>query len=176
MRRLSNLVVLCEDEAQLNFALGLCDAFGYPTGRVRTISLPPGDAKQRVREILAEQIRLVRSARSESLLIVGVDCDELAPRERLRFTFGRQLERNAQSDRVVVFTPEREIEHWIAHLIGNTAPPNLSQGPKAKLTSRAFLAGRSLGQRCRGHEGIDLPGLEAGGRDCKRLIEGLRRR
>lgn len=122
--RRARIVLLCEDKQQEVFVRRfLKPRTNHP---IRVVSAPPGEGsgEQFVREQYPRELRALRAATVNAVLVVMIDGDAtgLTGRKRqLREScaqFGIPPRRDG--DRVVVLIPQRSIETWLAYLDGTT--------------------------------------------------------
>ena len=122
--RRAQIVLLCEDKQQEVFVRRfLKPRTNHP---IRAVSAPRGEGsgEQFVREQYPTELRALRAATVNAVLVVMIDGDAagLAGRTgQLREScvqFGIPPQRDG--DRVVVLIPQRNIETWLAYLDGTT--------------------------------------------------------
>lgn len=121
----AQFIVLCEDKQQRVFVRRfLKPRTNHP---IRIVSAPPaeGAAEQFVREQYPKELRALRAATVNAVLIVMIDGDPAAgPTERSRQldTSCRQFDipPRRSGEPVAVLVPKRNIETWLAYLDGTT--------------------------------------------------------
>jgi hypothetical protein len=125
--RVSQVIVLVEDERQQRFVRSYLRQLNYTTHDIRVDPLPSGrgsgEAWVRTRYPQAVRAYRARAARARTALVVAIDADSAHISHR-----SRQLEeslateglshRNA-GERVVHLIPKRNIETWILNLNGH---------------------------------------------------------
>ena len=154
----AQVIVLCEDKQQQVFVRRFMKSkTNHP---IRVISPPPGggSGEQFIREQYPRQLRALRAATVNAVLIVMIDGDADGMAGRLRrLDESCRLSRitpRTDADRVVLLIPERNIETWLAYLNGNvvdaaTNYPKLEKPGDCKEHVRALAdmcAGRQLRQ------------------------------
>jgi hypothetical protein len=127
-RRRVQVVILAEDKQQRTFVERLLQGLSYKN-KLRPLALPAGhgSGEQYVREHYAEQVQEVRrrSGQLRLALVVALDADsgEVAERQRrlAQQLQSANLDPRATDERVVHLIPRRNIETWIAYLLGQEA-------------------------------------------------------
>ncbi len=131
-RRITRLVLICEDTQHEVFARRFLKKHDWRTRSLHVVVAPPGhgSGEQFVREAFASELRTYRSRRNlvGQALIVIVDGDLCGGEDRLR-----QLDRacreagiptRGDDERVAVFVPTRSIETWLTYLDGHDVDEN----------------------------------------------------
>jgi hypothetical protein len=126
--RVSQVIVLAEDERQQRFVRYYLRKLSYTTHDIRLEPLPAGrgsgEASVRTRYSPAVKAYRARSARAQTSLVVAIDADtgDIAHRagqleERL-VSEGQSL--RTGEERIIHLIPRRNIETWILNLNGNS--------------------------------------------------------
>jgi hypothetical protein len=125
--RVSQVIVLVEDERQQRFVRSYLRQLSYSAHDIRLEPLPSGrgsgEAWVRARYSQAVKAYRARSARARTSLVVAIDADTGETTHR-----ARQLEESLASEgqsprtggeRIIHLIPRRNIETWILNLNGN---------------------------------------------------------
>ena len=115
----AQVIVLCEDKQEVFVRRFMKPRTNHP---IRIVSAPVGEGagEQFVREQYPRQLRALRAATVNVVLVVMIDGDTAGSVERMR-----QLDESCRlsgitprtdADRVIVLVPERNIETWLAYL------------------------------------------------------------
>ena len=120
----AQVILLCEDKQQQVFVRRFMKPrTNHP---IRVVSAPVGEGagEQFVREQYPQQLRALRAATVNVVLVVMIDGDVAGSTERMR-----QLDESCRlsgieprtaDDRVIVLVPQRNTETWLAYLGGAT--------------------------------------------------------
>ena len=151
----AQVIVLCEDKQQRVFVRRFMKPkTNHP---IRVMSTPPGggSGEQFVREQYPQQLRALRAASVNAVLIVMIDGDAtgLAGRigqldESCRLS---HIAPRTDADRVVLLVPERNIETWLAYLNGTTVD-EATNYPKLEKPSHCKEHVRALADMCDGRQ------------------------
>ena len=151
----AQVIVLCEDKQQQVFVRRFMKSkTNHP---IRMISPPQGrgSGEQFVREQYPRQLRALRAATVNAVLIVMIDGDAAGLVGRIR-----QLDESCRlsritprtdADRVVLLVPERNIETWLAYLDGTTVD-DATNYPKLGKQSHCKEHVRALAAMCDGRQ------------------------
>ena len=120
----AQVIALCEDKQHQVFVRRFMKPrTNHP---IRFVSAPVGEGagEQFVRDQYPRQLRALRAAAVNAVLVVMIDGDTAGLAERIRqLDEACRLSRIAartDADRVVLLVPERNIETWLAYLNGAT--------------------------------------------------------
>jgi hypothetical protein len=119
-------MILMEDKQQRAFVARLLQQLGYERHKLRLLPLPAGEGsgEQYVREHYVEQLQEIRrrSGHLQLALVVVLDADSEDVAERQRQLAHQvqtaNLEQRTADERIVHLIPRRNIETWIAYLLG----------------------------------------------------------
>jgi hypothetical protein len=119
-------VILVEDKQQLVFVTRLLQKLGYEKHKLRLLPLPAGQgsAEQYVREHYAQEVQELRRRAGQLQLafVVVLDADTGSVEEHQRQLAvqlqAAGLQPRAADERIVHLIPRRNIETWIAYLLG----------------------------------------------------------
>lgn len=120
----AQVIVLCEDKQHSVFAYRFLKR--RTNHRIRVIAAPPGEGsgEQFVREQYPHQLRALRAAHVNAVLVVMIDGDTAGAEER-----ATQLQESCRQlgvpprtpqDRVALAAPTYSIETWLRYLDGHT--------------------------------------------------------
>ena len=147
----AQVIVLCKDKQQQVFVRRFMKSkTNHP---IRVISPPPGggSGEQFVREQYPRQLRALRAATVNAVMIVMIDGDAAGMAGRLRqLDESCRLSRitpRTEADRVVLLVPERNIETWLAYLSGTTVEEETNY-PKLAKPSHCKEHIRALADMC----------------------------
>ena len=148
----AQVIVLCEDKQQQAFVRRFMKPrTNHP---IRVVSAPPGkgSGEQFVREQYPKQLRALRAAAVNAVLIVMIDGDPAAgPTER-----SEQLDASCRQfdippqrpgEPVALLVPKRNIETWLAYLAGTTVNET-DDYPKLDRPSDCKTHVRTLSDMC----------------------------
>ena len=119
-------IVLCEDQQQQTFIYRFLKRREWKPSDFRLIPLPEGqgDGKQYVREKYPSELRALRTAKTNTALVVMTDGDGDGIQKRMNqldeACDKENIERRKPADKAAVFIPTRSIETWLAYLDGET--------------------------------------------------------
>ena len=127
MARISQVVVLVEDERHQRLIYRYLQRLNYSSRDIRFEPLPSGRGcgEQWVRERYANAVRAyrARSAQANTALIVAIDADTGDTNRRVRQLVsalsGLALMPRTAEEKIVHLIPKRNIETWILNLNGN---------------------------------------------------------
>jgi hypothetical protein len=146
------VTVLAEDKCQQNFAYHYLTRLGVEGRRIRRTPLPlAGSAEQYVRQTYPTEVGEYRQ-RDHRNLIVLIDADLESVDKRQR-QLDDELQRSGRDrrtddDRIAILVPRRNIETWIAALLG--VPVDEEQDYKLQVgCDRVRDAARALFDRTR---------------------------
>jgi len=125
-KRIAEIVILCEDLSQGNFAaFYLKRRRGYRKMRIQNSPSSGGSGEQYVREHYPDEVKSYRnsSTRRTAALVVAVDADTKAIAYREK-QLEKELQRVGQtkrkkSEKIAHLIPKRNIETWILCLNGD---------------------------------------------------------
>lgn len=159
-RKAVRLVLLCEDDGQQRFAHHVFRKLGRAHREVRTLICPAGRgaAEQWVRNRYAEEVRLYRrkaTAQKGIGLLVAIDADRQTVdyrHEQLANSLKTaDLDKRGPDERIAVWVPKRNIETWVADLLGHTV--NEEDDYKNDVRGGDFQpAAARFADRCRNHD------------------------
>lgn len=125
----SNVIVLCEDQAQYWFTYGYLKKLGYHRRSITQRISPGGSAQQFVKQKYAEEVTAfnsIKNSQKNASLVVMLDADkdkyvnsEMEIVDKLKNELEASLEKNQQrtrEDRRAIFVPVRNIESWIFYV------------------------------------------------------------
>lgn len=155
-RRISTVVLLCEDQQQEVFMRRFLKHQGYRNDQMRVKRAPEGkqSAEQFVRNRYPVELRAYRSlsGRIQLSLAVMIDADAFSVDERMREFDAACIDQDVAVrtglEKVGVFVPKRNIETWIYFLQG-TAIDEESAYRKMENPSDCEGAVRCLAEHCR---------------------------
>jgi hypothetical protein len=177
MKRPSRIILICEDQAQRDFALGFLNGLRYPLDKVVKQVAPPGfgDAKAFVLAKIAEETSLARSQTNHKPICIlslrDLDNDD-------RGSVSNELQKAANGYEEFLFVlPQRNMESWLAALTkigGADALASKTQGRiKKELGRQAYKLGKTLATQCKRRE--DPPeALKESCPSVERLISACR--
>ena len=172
----AQVIVLCEDKQQQVFVRRFMKPrTNHP---IRVISAPAGGgaAEQFVREQYPQQLRALRAAAVNAVLVVMIDGDRRYSTERIR-----QLDESCRlldvtprtaMDRVIILVPKRNIETWLAYLNGATVDETTSY-PKLEKPGQCKSHVRQLSDMC-GRQELRAPAPPSLTAACVEYRNGFR--
>ena len=165
----TNIIVVGEDDAHVNFARGFFSVYAYPNARVLDRKPFPGkgDAKEFVRQATLREIDLIeRQPHNSVKLVVLIDSDNFSVSERRKWLF----ETVTAPDYLTIVIPNPEIEFWITTIVGANEPVTIRK--KDEAGRRAYKGGKELARACK--EGKEAPEpMREFCTDVRRLTEFL---
>jgi hypothetical protein len=125
-KRKAQVIILAEDKQHRTFVERLLKEVGYENRQLRPLPLPAGEGsgEQYVRERYAEEVGELRrrSGQVQLALVVILDADtrEVTDRQRQLAEQLRSagLDPRRDDERIVHLIPRRNVETWIAYLLG----------------------------------------------------------
>ena len=157
----SQLMILCEDKAQLDFIKGYCKEAGWDNRAIISQDLCPAgsqSAEQWVRERFERTLRTFRGKYGQGrsvILLVMIDGDKFSVSERKK-----QLQQNVQctaQEPVALFVPKRNIQSWMAFLDGDFENEEKDYKQKYQRQSPNSKYGRNLRKFCLSSSPEKLP-------------------
>lgn len=138
MKRVTQLVLLCEDEQHAVFMSRFIKRMGWRTSqlRIEKASRGKGSAEQFVREAYPRELMAYRRNRSRigCMLAVMVDGDNQGVSARSNSLQAACINAGVPprqaGDKVAVFVPTWNIETWLTYLVGTEVDERRSDYPK----------------------------------------------
>ena len=179
MARVSDVVVLAEDERHQRFAFHYLKRLGnFSSPRFIISPSGRGSAEQFVRERYANEVREFRrrSARASTALIVVIDSDRGDISTRIaqlqEVLVAAQLQPRVCTEKIAHLIPKRNIETWILCLDGQTVDEESDYSGDQDVDSRIRGAALTFFQWTRPNATIPqhcVPSLRTGVMEIRRL-------
>jgi hypothetical protein len=126
------VVPVAEDEQLACFARRFLEKFGYTSWdwRVEKPKAGKGSGEQFVREQMPGELEAMRDYQSEALIIL-TDTDTMTVKKRIQTLrkecSAKGVDWRKQGEAVLLITPKRNIETWLAYLRGETVDEEREQ-------------------------------------------------
>jgi len=176
-RRFALVVLLCEDRQQECFAYRYLRHKGLSRYRIHVRKAPSaaGAAEQYVRQQYPAEVAALRAkAHSSAGLIAVLDVDSTSPQFRLNqlaeaLQDAHQPPR-AKDEPIAVLLPNRNIETWIHHLLGESVNEEDEYSKFSDEQRKCEPAVREFLRRCPDDMGNSLPSLQAACEELTRFF------
>jgi hypothetical protein len=150
--RVSQVIVLAEDEPHQRFIYRYLQQLSYSLRDLRFEPLPSGrgsgEAWVRTRYAPAVKAYRARAARARTSLVVAIDADigDLARRARQleESLAAERLSPRTGEERIIHLIPKRNIETWILNLNGNPVDEETDFGRASGIEDKITTAARSF--------------------------------